>query len=45
LIATGRVPGDSRLLHLAILDRLAANRRIAVSLLQLFTNITQVAAP
>lgn len=29
LIATGREMGDSRLLHLAILDRLAANRRIA----------------
>jgi len=29
LIATGRAEGDSRLVHLAIIDRLAANRRIA----------------
>ncbi len=29
LIATGRADGDSRLLHLAIIERLAANRRIA----------------
>lgn len=29
LISTGRAEGDSRLVHLAILDRLAANRRIA----------------
>ena len=29
LIATGREDGDSRLLHLAIIERLAANRRIA----------------
>ncbi len=28
-IATGRADGDSRLVHLAIIDRLAANRRIA----------------
>jgi hypothetical protein len=29
LIATGRADGDSRLLHLAIIERLGANRRIA----------------
>jgi hypothetical protein len=29
LIATGRVSGDSRLVHLAILERLGANQRIA----------------
>jgi hypothetical protein len=29
LIATGRAEGDSRLVHLAIVERLAANRRIA----------------
>jgi hypothetical protein len=29
LITTGRAEGDSRLVHLAILERLAANRRIA----------------
>jgi hypothetical protein len=29
LIATGRAEGDSRLVHLAIIDRLSANRRIA----------------
>ncbi|MFN2563855.1 MAG: hypothetical protein ABR499_02430 [Gemmatimonadaceae bacterium] len=29
LIATGRADGDSRLVHLEILERLAANRRIA----------------
>jgi len=29
LIATGRADGDSRLVHLAIIERLAANRRIA----------------
>jgi hypothetical protein len=29
LVATGREDGDSRLLHLAIIERLAANGRIA----------------
>jgi hypothetical protein len=29
LLATGRAEGDSRLVHLAILERLAANRRYA----------------
>jgi hypothetical protein len=28
-IAAGRADGDSRLVHLAIIDRLTANRRIA----------------
>jgi hypothetical protein len=31
LIATGRAEGDSHLVHLAILERLAANERVAVS--------------
>jgi hypothetical protein len=29
LVSTGREEGDSRLLHLAIVERLAANRKIA----------------
>jgi hypothetical protein len=29
MIASGRAEGDSRLVHLAILERLAANQRIA----------------
>lgn len=31
LIATGRADGDSRAVHLAMLERLAANRQIAES--------------
>ena len=31
LIATGRAEGDSHLVHLAIVERLAANQRVAES--------------